>query len=177
MKKCKKCMKDIPVKAKVCPECKSKLTMPVWQKILIVIGAFIVIGAIGSNGNKATPTKVATNKKVTATIQATPTPTLSAEAKKKMEEAKLKADYDKWIESQFSPWDGSHMELVKLLKKNLNDPDSYEHVETKYWDQKDGILIKMTYRAKNAFGGLILQNVTAKADYKTNMINIISQNN
>ena len=34
----------------------------------------------------------------------------------------------------------------------------------------------MTYRAENAFGGLILQNVTAKADRATDYIKVTSQN-
>lgn len=101
------------------------------------------------------------------------------EEKKRVEEkviADAKAKYDEWVKNQFSLWDGSHTALVKLVKENLNDPKSFEHVETTYADQGDHILVKMVYRAKNAFGGLILQNVTAKSDYKTNMINIISQN-
>lgn len=46
------------------------------------------------------------------------------------------------------------------------------------WKEDKGnyLIVKMTYRAKNAFGALILQNVTAKSDYKTDTITIISQN-
>ena len=81
--------------------------------------------------------------------------------------------YVKWIENQFSPWDGSHIDLVKLVKENMNDPKSFEHVETRYSDEKDGILIIMKFRGNNAFGGKVLNYVTAKADYKTNTIKII----
>lgn len=90
--------------------------------------------------------------------------------------AEAKAAYQSWVDGQFSAWDGSNVYLVDLLKENLNDPKSFDHEETKYWDMGDHVIIKMTYRAKNAFGGLILQNVTAKADYKTDTISIISQN-
>lgn len=89
---------------------------------------------------------------------------------------KAAAEYLTWIDNQFSAWDGSNIHLVKLVKENLNDPKSFEHVETVYWDKGTYIKIKMTYRANNAFGGLILQNVTAKADYKSQYISIISQN-
>lgn len=85
--------------------------------------------------------------------------------------------YQAWIKSQFSVWDGSNRNLVDLVKEHLNDPKSFDHEKTTYKDMKDHLIIKMTYRAKNAFGALILQNVTAKADYKTNVISIISQNN
>lgn len=90
--------------------------------------------------------------------------------------ADAKAAYQAWVKDQFSAWDGTNSYLVDLVKRNLNDPKSFEHVETTYADKGDYLLVKMTYRAKNAFGGLILQNVTAKSDYKTDTISIISQN-
>lgn len=40
----------------------------------------------------------------------------------------------KKIESQFSAWDGSHRNLERIIKEAMNDPDSYDHVETVYWD-------------------------------------------
>ena len=38
----------------------------------------------------------------------------------------------KMIESQFSTWNGSHIELSRLIKDSMHDPSSYEHVETTY---------------------------------------------
>ena len=56
-----------------------------------------------------------------------------------------------------SLWDGSHSELVKLVKRRLNDPDSFDHVETTTWPVRDDgrNSIMMTFRAKNGFGGVI----------------------
>ena len=34
------------------------------------------------------------------------------------------------IQEQFSPWDGSHRGLESFIQRAMNDPDSYEHVET-----------------------------------------------
>ena len=99
-----------------------------------------------------------------------------AEADQIVAEAKKAEDYQNWINSQFSAWDGSNTYLVKLIKENLNDPKSFEHVETVYSDEGTYILVKMTYRANNAFGGLVLQNVTAKVDYETQYISVVSQN-
>ena len=99
-----------------------------------------------------------------------------AAADKKVAEEKAAKDYQSWISNQFSAWDGSNTHLVKLIKEHLNDPKSYQHVETVYWDKGTYILVKMTYRAKNAFGALILQNVTAKVDYVSQIISIVSQN-
>lgn len=42
-----------------------------------------------------------------------------------------------WIENQFSWWDGKHTELSKLIKDNLNDSDSFEHVDASYIDVYD----------------------------------------
>ena len=69
------------------------------------------------------------------------------------------------IESQFSPWDGSHDELENFIKTKMNDPDSYEHVETGRWGHRsanDYYLVRTTFRGKNAFGGMIINSVTAK---------------
>lgn len=81
------------------------------------------------------------------------------------------------LEKQFSAWDGSHIELTKLIKKAMNDPGSYEHVETVYWDMKDHIVVRTTYSGKNAFGGRVKNWVKAKADNNGNIIEIIEEGN
>jgi hypothetical protein len=97
---------------------------------------------------------------------------------KAIEDAKIAKlnEYKSWVDGQFSPWNGSHKALVDLIKDNLNDKKSFEHDSTTYVDKGDYLIVKMVYRAKNAFGGVILQNVTAKSDYKTNTITVTSQN-
>lgn len=101
--------------------------------------------------------------------QAAPKPTISPEEQAKM-------DYKEWIDNQFSAWDGSHMDLVNLVKGNMNDPKSFEHVETKYVDNGDNLTIFMKFRGTNAFGGKILNTVTGIADYKTSTIKIVEYN-
>jgi len=81
------------------------------------------------------------------------------------------------LEKQFSAWDGSHNGLSKIIKKAMNDPDSYEHVETVYWDMKDHVVIRTTYSGKNAFGGRVKNWVKAKADNNGNIIEIIEEGN
>lgn len=56
-----------------------------------------------------------------------------------------------------SPWNGSHREFVKLVKDRMNDPDSFEHVETRVTPvQGDGKhIITMQFRGRNAFGGIV----------------------
>ena len=79
------------------------------------------------------------------------------------------------IEEYFSAWDGSHRGLTKLIKKSMNDPDSYDHAETKYWDNGDYLIVKTTFRGKNAFGGVVINWVKAKVDLDGNVIGVIEQ--
>lgn len=81
----------------------------------------------------------------------------------------------KAIESQFSSWDGSHKNLTKYIKKQMNDPKSYDHAETVYRKANDYLIVTTTFRGTNAFGGVVKNSVTAKVDMKGNLIEIISQ--
>ncbi|MFA5777311.1 MAG: hypothetical protein WC906_02650, partial [Parcubacteria group bacterium] len=79
------------------------------------------------------------------------------------------------IEKQFSSWDGAHIKLSRLIKDSMNDPDSYEHVETKYWDMKDHLIVNATFRGKNAFGGVVKNTVKAKISLDGENIEILEQ--
>ena len=79
------------------------------------------------------------------------------------------------IEKHFSAWDGSHNGLTKVIKESMNDPNSYEHVETRYGDKGDYLIVTATFRGKNAFGGVVKNSVTAKVDLNGNVIEVISQ--
>jgi hypothetical protein len=79
------------------------------------------------------------------------------------------------IGKHFSAWDGSHRALEKLIKSSMNDPDSYDHDETMYWDMDDHLVVKMTFRGKNAFGGVIKNWVKAKVTLDGEVIEVIEQ--
>ena len=79
---------------------------------------------------------------------------------------------DEKVAAQFNQWDGSHDNLTKAIKRSMNDPDSYQHVETVYWDMDTCLIISVTYRGKNAFGGIIIQNTEVRADLDGNIIEI-----
>ena len=53
------------------------------------------------------------------------------------EEAAAKEERQTWIENQFSWWDGRHTALSDLIKENLNDSDSFEHIDASYIDVAD----------------------------------------
>ena len=98
--------------------------------------------------------------------------------KKQREEIKnLKDAENKKIEdfkkNCFSAWDGSHRQLEKYIKSNMNDPKSYDHVETTFSLQKDYAIVLTKFRGKNAFGGTVLNSVKAKVSYDCNVIEII----
>lgn len=101
-----------------------------------------------------------------------------------------------WIKSQFSVWDGSHRELEKLVKKNLNDEKSFDHIETTYRDianenirdevnsilaesgysdrvEVGDLFIQMQFSAKNAFNGTIKNTALGIASYANNTITLI----
>lgn len=81
----------------------------------------------------------------------------------------------KRIKRGFSEWDGSHKGLTKVIKSMMNDPGSYKHVETMYWNQGDHLIVRTSFRGKNAFGGIVLNWVKAKVDLDGNVLEIIEQ--
>lgn len=89
--------------------------------------------------------------------------------------AKRLKERRKLIESSFSAWDGSHYGLENFIKKIMNDPDSYEHVLTTYQDKDTYLLVTTAFRGKNAFGGKVISTISAKVDFKGNVLEIVSQ--
>ncbi|MEX2411679.1 MAG: hypothetical protein WD607_10000 [Candidatus Paceibacterota bacterium] len=83
------------------------------------------------------------------------------EAEERREQARIAAREEK-IEDQFSAWDGSHRKLEKYIKENMHDPDSYEHVETRYSDNDNYLYVITTFRGNNAFGGKVKNSVSAR---------------
>ena len=82
---------------------------------------------------------------------------------------------DEHIKKGFSAWDGSHRALTRIIKDAMNDPRSYEHAETVYWDMGDHLVVRTTFRGKNAFGGTVKQWVKAKTDLDGNVLEVIEQ--
>lgn len=74
------------------------------------------------------------------------------------------------IQAQFSGWDGSHRNFERMIKRAMNDPDSYDHVETRYIDKGKFIRVFCTFRGKNAFGGMIKNTKVADFDIDGNFL-------
>jgi len=88
-----------------------------------------------------------------------------------------KAQTDKKIKdfekNCFSGWDGSHRELVKLVKANMNDKKSFEHEKTTYTTLDDYAIVIMQFRGKNALGNMVLNSIKAKVSYDCEVLEII----
>ena len=108
-------------------------------------------------GNKISP--------IGTSIKLTPDPEQLLENRKQAERSNK-------IRMQFSAWDGSHGMLKRWIKDNMNDPDSFDHIQTTYADRGKYILIQMKFRGKNAFGAKVISVVTAKADLDGNILSV-----
>lgn len=80
--------------------------------------------------------------------------------------------HEQKVRAQFSGWDGSHRNLVDLVKRQMNDADSFEHVETRYWDRGDHLSLRMTFRGNNAFGAKVINEVAATADMNGRILSL-----
>lgn len=95
------------------------------------------------------------------------------EIEKAQAEELARAERKKKIEALFSAWDGSMPSLERIVKKGMNDPDSYKHDETRYIDKGDYLIVVMSFRGTNAFGGVVRNSVTAKVDLQGNVLQIL----
>lgn len=74
-----------------------------------------------------------------------------------------------------SSWDGSVRQVELYLKANLKDPDSYQSIE---WSRvvktdKGGFFVRHKYRAKNSFGGFVIEEKIFTMDAQGNVTGTI----
>ena len=72
-----------------------------------------------------------------------------------------------------SSWDGSVSQVKKYLKSSLIDPDSYKSVE---WGNvvktNNGYMVRHKYKAKNSFGGYVMENNVFYLDFSGNVTSV-----
>ena len=115
----------------------------------------------GSRNDGTTKEKVAENAPALpapkATIAATPAPppvpTMDPERRRGMH--------------CLNNWDGSHWGMQNEIKRRLRDPDSFEHIETRIApiDEVGNHAIFMSFRARNGFGGMNVQQAIGAVDH------------
>jgi len=70
-----------------------------------------------------------------------------------------------------SAWDASVWQVEQWLKTNLKDPDSYEAIEwSKVVKRENRYMVRCKYRAKNSFGGYVIENKLFTLDSKGNVL-------
>ena len=75
--------------------------------------------------------------------------------------------------SQFSFVDGSHIAANMWIEQNINDPSSFEHVETRARNltgKGKYMTLKVKFRAKNAFNAMISNEAYIKIDKNTGAV-------
>lgn len=81
------------------------------------------------------------------------------------------------IISHFSPLDGSNYEFIDAVKNQMHNPNSFEHIETRYKesDSSDLILV-MKFRGTNGFGGVVTNTAGCKYSMLTKEVsNVLIQ--
>ena len=181
---CKECGANISKKAAACPECggpgRPRTSGFTWF-VLIVIGLIVYVSS--TMEPEAPPVALTPEQKqvreaeLVAELKAIP----AVEVKKNLEAyrelVKLNPGNEKYpikvvyyegkmvrynkIQGQFS-WSGAHRSIERYVKARLKDPDSYEHIETRYNDNGDHLLVMTKYRAKNSFGGFAIETTQAR---------------
>ncbi len=76
------------------------------------------------------------------------------------------AETQKYGHHCLSIWDGSHPDVVRQVKRLLNDPDSFEHDGTSTWpvNAEGDNTVLMQFRARNGFGGMVKGRATGTFD-------------
>ena len=73
-----------------------------------------------------------------------------------------------------SPWDSSVRQVERWLKAHLKDPDSYQSIEWSRVVARPGTpcpyTVRHKYRAKNSFGGYVIENKLFCLDSAGNVV-------
>ncbi len=179
---CKECGKEISEKSIICPKCRVKIKQETCNDksigVLLFMGILFAPYIFGwitlkkGYSLKARIISLSWIPLIFLIISNQPPPKEYSKAEKEQmriekireKEINKKENRKKIIGKQFSSWDGSHRKLNLYIRKHMNDPKSYRHAETKYWDRGgDYIIVETTYRGKNAFGGIVKNSIKVKA--------------
>ncbi|PQA90699.1 hypothetical protein B0A69_20450 [Chryseobacterium shigense] len=146
--------------------------------LVFFILVFIIIVFGGNNKNSKTDSIVETSQSSTTINEI-------AKLEKELENNKLtKVQREEieieiksirtleFAEKNISAWDRSNPKLVHAIKKTMNSPDSFEHIETTFDYKKNKVEATMTFRGNNAVGGTVLNVVKGIFDYDGNLLEI-----
>lgn len=119
----------------------------------------------------------------------------SAQESERAAEKAEQIEYTNWVDSQFSWWDGKNDAFVDLVKSNLNDERSFDHIETRYIAIQDesmladvnaaigdtlepakinDVYIVMDFSAKNGFNATIKKQAAGIIRYPSGNVELLA---
>ncbi len=172
--RCKECREQVSTKAKTCPKCGAKppkkTSFLTWSVlVLILMGVF---GVMQQESNMTPKQKAARAERIETERL--------AQAEKAATEAEARAIKDAEDKRKgfhcLSGWNGAHRGVERVVKENLRDPSSFEHIETKITpvNENGEHRLIMSYRAANAFGGKTIGNAIAMVNNSSCAATVIS---
>lgn len=143
---CKECSHQVSAKAKACPSCGVKKPGERPATPGETLGGVVILAVI-----------------VGAIYLFWPSESDTERTAREAREAAEQVERERKGFHCLSSWDGSHHEVTRLVKDNLKDPSSFEHVETRITPVNDSgeHALMMQYRANNSFGGKVVGNARA----------------
>jgi uncharacterized lipoprotein YehR (DUF1307 family) len=100
---------------------------------------------------------------------------MKIEQQNEARQAQLKKLQENFEHTCLSAWDGSCRAVVNFVKDNMNNPSSFEHVETRYFIRQDYAIVVMKYRGTNAFGGIVTDYVKVKVGYNCEILGVMQE--
>lgn len=152
--------------------------------VLLVLGVLVAIFLPKADvpaPPPAAPAAVAQAKPKPAPVQRTPEAQVAAAEKRereRVEAAQLAERRDAVRQAtparaavQNSGWDSSVHQVERYLKNALKDPDSYDGIEwSKVVPAGTGYAVRHKYRARNSFGGMVIENQIFVLDAEGNVV-------
>lgn len=89
------------------------------------------------------------------------------EREKYVQEQKAQIKAGAFENKYVSRWDGSVKPVVEYVKNSMNDPRSFEHVNTQWGivsGTTDRYWVNMTFRGTNAFGAIVTNTIKVEVD-------------
>lgn len=127
---------------------------PVWKKLLLWATGIVLLLALCTPKDR----------------DPEPAKALTPQEQAQVDSLAAVAARNEKIRMQFNPWNGEHINITAALKKELNDAESYEHVNTDVYDMGDKLVVKCTFRAANGFGAKVLNSYYAEVDLDGNIL-------
>lgn len=181
IRKCKECNQEISNKAKSCPSCGApspkKTSLFTWFVVILIATSSY---SYYSERVSMTPEEIAKEKlekererdlelAEEAAEQKERAAFLAAKAKAEAKKSALDKIAGIHYLTAFGGRSFGHWSLFEFVKNNLREPDSFEHVATKIApkDENGEHIVTMRYRARNGFGGMNIEDISARMSNET----------